>query len=71
MATRVFISYRRDESASFAGRVHDRLIPEFGHEALFMDVDAVRLGVNFVKVLGGRQVRCAAGNSRTQLAQRP
>jgi hypothetical protein len=30
MAAKVFISYRRDDSAGHAGRVHDRLAQEFG-----------------------------------------
>ena len=51
MATRVFISYRRDDSAGHAGRVHDRLEHEFGRDLLFMDVDAIPLGANFVKAL--------------------
>jgi hypothetical protein len=58
MATRVFISYRRDDSAAFAGRVHDRLRSEFGREALFMDVDTVRLGVDFVEVISGQVAEC-------------
>ena len=58
MATRVFISYRREDSAGAAGRVYDRLVPEFGREAVFMDVDAVRLGVDFVKVLHEAVAKC-------------
>src|SRR5215471_9293689 len=58
MATKVFISYRRDDSAGHAGRVHDRLEREFGRDLLFMDVDAVRLGVNFVKVLSEEVAKC-------------
>src|SRR5262249_26534021 len=58
MATKVFISYRRDESAGHAGRVHDRLEREFGRALLFMDVDAVPLGVNFVKVLSEEVAKC-------------
>src|SRR5262249_51988775 len=58
MATKVFISYRRDESAGHAGRVHDRLEREFGRDLLFMDVDAVPLGVNFVKVLSEEVAKC-------------
>jgi hypothetical protein len=58
MATRVFISYRRDESAAHAGRVYDRLAPEFGRGSLFMDVDAVRLGANFVQVLRDEVAKC-------------
>jgi hypothetical protein len=51
MLRKVFISYRRDDSAGHAGRVHDRLEREFGPHLLFMDVNAVPLGVNFIKVL--------------------
>ena len=41
LATKVFISYRREDSAGHAGRVHARLEREFGHDLLFMDVDAI------------------------------
>jgi hypothetical protein len=58
MASKVFISYRRDDSAGHAGRVHDRLEREFDRDLLFMDVDAVPLGVNFVKVLSEEVAKC-------------
>jgi TIR domain/Invasion associated locus B (IalB) protein len=58
MPSKVFISYRRDDSAHFAGRVHDRLEREFGRDLLFMDVDSVPLGVNFIKVLREEVAKC-------------
>jgi hypothetical protein len=58
MAAKVFISYRRDDSAGHAGRVHDRLECEFGADLLFMDVDAIPLGVNFIKVLREEVAEC-------------
>jgi formylglycine-generating enzyme required for sulfatase activity len=58
MARNVFITYRRDDTAAFAGRVHDRLEREFGRDHLFMDVDAIPLGVNFVKVLEQEVAKC-------------
>jgi formylglycine-generating enzyme required for sulfatase activity len=58
MPRKVFISYRRDDSAGHAGRVHDRLEREFGPDLLFMDVDAIPLGVNFIKVLREEVARC-------------
>ena len=58
MPSKVFISYRRDDSAGHAGRVHDRLEREFGADLLFMDVDAIPLGVNFVKVLRDEVAKC-------------
>ena len=55
---KLFISYRRDDSAGHAGRVHDRLEREFGRDLLFMDVDAIPPGANFVKVLGEEVAKC-------------
>jgi formylglycine-generating enzyme required for sulfatase activity len=58
MARKMFISYRRDDSAGHAGRVHDHLEREFGRDLLFMDVDAIPLGANFVKVLDEEIAAC-------------
>jgi hypothetical protein len=60
MTGKVFISYRRDDSSGNAGRLHDRLQREFGHDLLFMDVDGIPLGANFVKVLGEEVAKCDA-----------
>ena len=58
MAPQLFISYRRDDSAGYSGRVHDRLQREFGGNLLFMDVDSIPLGVNFSKVLVEEVAKC-------------
>src|SRR5215469_8962841 len=58
MTSKIFISYRRDDSAGHAGRIHDRLEREFGQDLLFMDVDAVPLGVNFANVLSEEVAKC-------------
>jgi hypothetical protein len=55
---RIFISYRRDDSAGSAGRVHDRLEAEFGRNLLFMDVDAIKLGDDYVKILREEVAKC-------------
>jgi formylglycine-generating enzyme required for sulfatase activity len=55
---RVFISYRHDDSAGHAGRVHDRLVQAFGRDLLFMDEDAIPLGVDFIKVLREEVAKC-------------
>ena len=60
MPYKVFISYRRGDAAGYAGRVSDRLSDELGQDALFMDVDAIPLGSNFVKVLREEVGRCQA-----------
>lgn len=58
MAAKVFISYRRDDSAGHAGRLHDRLESVFGRDLLFMDVDAIPLGADFVQVLADEVEKC-------------
>jgi hypothetical protein len=58
MAAKVFISYRRADSAGYAGRVMDRLDREFRRDLVFMDVDAIPLGTNFSKVLHEEVAKC-------------
>jgi formylglycine-generating enzyme required for sulfatase activity len=58
MTGKLFISYRRDDSAGHAGRLRDRLEREFGPDLLFMDVDAIPLGLNFIKVLRDEVAKC-------------
>ncbi len=48
---KIFISYRRDDSAGHAGRLYDRLVDRFGQGQVFMDVDAIRPGLDFVEVV--------------------
>ena len=45
---RIFISYRRDDSAGHAGRLFDRLSDHFGLDNIFMDVDTIAPGQDFV-----------------------
>jgi hypothetical protein len=43
---RIFISYRRRETAGYAGRLYDGLVDHFGSERVFMDV-TMEPGVDF------------------------
>jgi hypothetical protein len=54
---KIFLSYRREDSAGQAGRLADRLKLEFG-DILFMDVDGIPLGVNFVERLSEEIATC-------------
>jgi hypothetical protein len=47
----IFVSYRRDQTAAHAGRLADRLVDHFGESQVFMDVDSIGLGLDFVQVL--------------------
>jgi hypothetical protein len=49
--SRIFISYRRSDAEGYAGRLYDHLCQHFQAEDLFMDVDAIRPGQDFVQVL--------------------
>ena len=48
MTNRIFISYRRDDSQGSAGRLRDKLVQHFPPEHVFMDVDTVEPGIDFV-----------------------
>jgi hypothetical protein len=48
---KIVISYRRNDSATSAGRIYDRLEGRFGQGQVFMDVDAIKPGLNFVEVV--------------------
>jgi hypothetical protein len=63
VAAKVFISYRREDSAAYAGRIQDRLERVLGHDLLFIDVDGIRLGDNFVKVLRREVSECGVVGS--------
>ena len=51
MSGKIFISYRRDDSSASAGRLYDRLITHFPSNQIFMDVDNLDPGVDFVKTI--------------------
>ena len=46
-AIRIFISYRRDDTAAYAGRLQDRLIDRFGESNVFIDVTSISAGTDF------------------------
>jgi hypothetical protein len=48
---RIFISYRREETAYPAGWLFDRLAEHFGDGQVFKDVDSIELGDDFVEVI--------------------
>lgn len=48
---KVFLSYRRDDGAAYAGRLYDRLAAEFGTGQVFMDIDQIEPGEDFVEVI--------------------
>jgi molecular chaperone DnaK (HSP70) len=55
----VFISYRREDDHWFAGRLYDRLKQSFGEDQVFMDVDSIEYGIDFVEELDRALSRCS------------
>src|SRR5450755_4837954 len=43
----IFISYRRENSEDSARALYESLLPQFGKDRLFMDVEAIALGSDF------------------------
>jgi hypothetical protein len=48
---RIFISYRREETAYAAGWLFNRLADTYGEDQIFKDVDSIDLGDDFVDVI--------------------
>lgn len=47
----IFVSYRRDDSSGHAGRLSDRLVEHFGRDRIFVDIDTIEPGEDFVTVI--------------------
>jgi hypothetical protein len=47
----IFLSYRRATTSNAAGRLADRLMDHFGEEQVFVDVDAIQPGADWVEVI--------------------
>jgi serine/threonine protein kinase len=47
VGTKVFVSYRRADTAHLAGRIFDHLEDAFGRDEVFFDIEAIPPGVDF------------------------
>ena len=47
----IFISYRREDSAGWTGRLSEHLRERFGAESIFMDIDTIQPGIDFTEAL--------------------
>jgi TIR domain len=56
----IFISYRREDSAPYAGRLYDRLAGHFGAAQVFMDVDDIPPGADFAAHIDAKVASCDA-----------
>jgi hypothetical protein len=53
-----FISYRRDDAAGYAGRLHEALEDRLGRDQIFRDVDTLEPGQDFVEAIEARLSEC-------------
>jgi WD40 repeat protein len=58
MPGKIFINYRRGDDPGFTGRLFDRLQEVFEPECLFMDVDNIAAGLDFVRVVEEQVAQC-------------
>jgi TIR domain len=58
MSGRIFINYRRGDDPGNTGRLFDRLEEAFSPDQLFMDVDNIPPGRDFVRVLEEQVAQC-------------
>jgi hypothetical protein len=55
---RIFVSYRREDSAYPAGWLCERLTEHFGQGQVFKDVDSIELGEDFVEAISRAVASC-------------
>src|SRR5271165_6726704 len=55
----VFISYRRDDAAAYAGRLCDRMSALIGARRVFMDVEAIKPGEDFSRAIDQTLAHCS------------
>ena len=56
----LFLCYRREDTQDAAGRLHDRLVTAYGRDRVFMDIDSVPLGIDFVEHVTQQIGQCNA-----------
>jgi DNA-binding beta-propeller fold protein YncE len=54
----IFLSYRRDDSAGWTGRLHEHLVHQWGPDQVFMDIDAIAPGEDFRKAIAQMMRTC-------------
>ena len=55
---KLFINYRREDSAPYAGRLYDRLSAHFDSDQVFIDIDQIEPGEDFVEAINRKVGAC-------------
>jgi tetratricopeptide (TPR) repeat protein len=58
MNGQIFISYRREDASYPAGRLYDNLHNRFPQNEIFMDVDSIKPGIDFIETIEERVGAC-------------
>ena len=58
MSGQIFISYRREDASYPAGRLYDNLHSRFPKNEIFMDVDSIKPGIDFIETIEERVGPC-------------
>jgi uracil-DNA glycosylase len=56
--SRIFINYRRSDSEGYVGRLYDHLMRHFKRDDIFMDVDSIKPGEDFITALENAVAMC-------------
>ena len=56
----IFISYRREDTSGYAGRLYDQVSSHFGRDHVFMDVAGLEPGSDFVATIKKKVGTCDA-----------
>ena len=56
----LFVCYRREDTQDAAGRLYDRLSATYSNARVFMDIDSVPLGIDFVEHVTKQIAGCSA-----------
>ena len=56
----IFISYRREDTSGYAGRLYDQICSHFGKDHVFMDVADLEPGSDFVDTIEAKVSTCDA-----------
>jgi len=58
--SKIIISYRRLDSQDIAMRIRDAMAPRFGKDSVFIDIDSIPLGVDFLEYMNSQLGACDA-----------
>ena len=59
MMPKIFLCYRRSDSAILVGRIYDRLVARYGLDSVFVDTGSIRVGHDFLSEILSAIQKCS------------